>query len=138
VNRFKFSELKVGQSEGFSVTLSEAQLRQFVELSGDANPLHVSDEAARSRGFRQKVVHGLLSSSLYSRLVGMVLPGENCLLQGIEVTFSGPAYPGDELTVRGEVVFLNEAYRVAEIKAQITNAAGGKISRAKIKVGVHE
>lgn len=138
MNSFRFSDLKVGHTEAFTVEVDEKAMQAFLEISGDNNPLHVDTEVARARGFQNRVVYGMLSSSFYSCLVGVHLPGKNCLLQGIEITFLSPVYIGDRLTVQGEIVFLNEAYRFAEIKAVITNQSGQKVSRAKIKVGLHE
>jgi 3-hydroxybutyryl-CoA dehydratase len=65
----------------------------------------------------------MLTSSLYSRLVGVYLPGKYALLQGIDLDFSSPCHAGERLHVAGEVVFLNEAYQRFEIKATIRKDA---------------
>jgi len=70
--------------------------------------------------------------------VGVYLPGKCALLHGIDVEFKLPAYIGDRLTVSGEVVFLNDAYRRLELKARIRNQAGNVISKAAILAGVRE
>jgi acyl dehydratase len=87
-------------------------------------------------GYPGRVVYGLLTSSFYSTLVGVYLPGKYCLLQGLDIQFSKPVYIGEHLAISGKVTYINEAYRQIEIKANITNQNNVKISRAKIKVGV--
>lgn len=137
MNEYRWEDLKVGLAHDFSVVLTEDMLRAFASLSGDENPLHVDPEHAVKAGFRGPVAHGLLTSALYSRLVGMYLPGRHALLHGIDVDFVSPAYAGDKLHVSGEVTFLSEAYFRVEMRARIKNEAGKAISRAKIRVGLH-
>jgi len=122
----------------FEVPLTAEMMTAFAAISGDLNPLHRDEDYARQKGFPGRVAFGMLTSSLYSRLVGMYLPGKRALLQGIDLEFKGPAYIGDVLSVSGEVTYLNEAYRRVELKGQIVNQAGQLISTAKIRVGVHE
>ena len=100
------------------------------------NPLHTDSEYAKSKGFVDRVVYGMLTSSFYSTLVGVYLPGEYCILQGIEIQFSKPVYVDDTLKISGKVSYINEAYKQIEIKAVVTNQAGKKVSKATIKVGV--
>jgi 3-hydroxybutyryl-CoA dehydratase len=137
MNEYKWTDLGIGMTAGFEATITAQMLDTFRALSGDLNPLHGDEAFARARGFDGVVLHGMLVSALYSQLVGMHLPGRNCLLHEIKVTFGSPAYAGDALRVSGTVTHLNGAYRQAEIKARIVRASE-LISRATIRVGVHE
>ena len=83
-----------------------------------------------------RVVYGLLTSSFYSTLVGVHLPGKHCILQGIDIQFSKPVYIGDTLKISGKVSYINEAYKQIEIRAFITNQNNEKVSKATIKTGV--
>ena len=138
MKRYQLIDLRVGTQEVFEVEITLEMLDQFAELSGDVNPLHMDEVYAKKRGFKGRVAFGLLTSSLYSRLAGVYLPGENCLLQGIDVKFLKPVFAGDQLAVSGKVSYINEAYGQIEIKAQIVNQEGVKISTAKIKAGVYD
>ena len=110
-------------------------MKSFEIMTGDINPLHINQEYAKEKGMLDKVVYGMLTSSFYSTLVGVYLPGKRCLLQGIEISFKKPVYIGEEIEIYGEISYLNEAYKIAEIKAYIKNESK-KISTAKITVGV--
>jgi acyl dehydratase len=132
-----WDELEVGLRDGFVVRLSSDALDTFAILIGDGNPLHMSDQAAAAAGFRGRVMHGMLTSSLYSRLVGMHLPGEYSLLQAIEISFRNPAYADEDLSVSGEIVSRSEAARVVQIKATITRE-GLVLSNASIRVGIRK
>ena len=110
----------------------------FVELSGDRNTMHTDQSFAINYGFPDRLVHGMLTASFYSKLVGMYLPGAFALFQEVSISFTAPVYPGDTLTIKGEVVAIHEVYRQIEIKASITNQHGKKVSRAKIRTGINE
>jgi acyl dehydratase len=80
----------------------------------------------------------MLTAAFYSTLAGMHLPGKYALIHGVDVEFTAPVLVGDQLTVSGTIVQLVEAYRRMEIKARIRNGAGETVSRARLKVGLHE
>jgi len=109
---------------------------KFLDISNDINPLHVDSNYAKKKGFPGRVVYGLLTSSFYSTLVGVHLPGKHCILQGIDIQFSKPVYIGDTLKISGKVSYINEAYKQIEIRAFITNQNNEKVSKATIKTGV--
>lgn len=139
MNTFSCSELSIGFEQTFTETITGEMLDNFVKLSGDCNPLHTDSVYAQKKGFKENVVHGMLTSALYSRLVGVYLPGKHCLLHGIDISFKKPVYIGDTLTISGMVSYINEAYEQLEIKAKIINQKNEVISKAKIKTGfLHE
>lgn len=138
MNHYVWQDLELGLKHDFQTTITEEMMQHFLSDTGDLNPLHVDSAYAESQGFPNKVVYGLLTASFYSTLVGVHLPGQHCLLHGIDITFMKPVFVGDELTITGEVVYLNEAYRQAHISAQITSGQGLSVSKARIKVGVLE
>jgi len=133
-----WADLSIGLSSQFEATINQEHLDLYSEISGDFNPMHTDDIYAKSKGFNQKILHGMLTSSLYSTLIGMYLPGKYCLLHGINISFISPVYAGDTLTISGEISYLNEAYKQVEIKANIRNKNNKKISKAKIKLGIME
>ena len=138
MNDHKFEDLKVGMKASFERELKAADLDAFTALSGDHSPIHVDTAYAKAQGFQDRVAHGLLSSSFYSTLVGVYLPGKRALLRDIKIEFLAPVFAGDRLIIEGEVVEIHEEFRVIEIKASISNSKGVRISRAKIKVGLRE
>lgn len=136
MNEYEFSDIKIDLEESFSVAIDSSKLDKFLDISGDINPLHVNSEYAKEKGFNDKVVYGLLTSSFYSTLVGVYLPGKYCILQGLDIQFSKPVYIDDILTISGKVLYINEAYKQIEIKAIMKNQDNVKVSKATIKVGL--
>ena len=136
MNLYKFVDINVGLEESFSVRVNSEKLDEFLKISGDINPLHTDAEYSKSKGFSDRVVYGMLTSSFFSTLVGVYLPGKYCILQSVDIQFSKPVYIDDILTITGKVSYINEAYKQLEIKAVIINQDNKKVSKATIKVGV--
>ena len=136
MNSYKFVDINVGLEESISVRVNSEKLDKFLKISGDINPLHTDAEYSKSKGFSDRVVYGMLTSSFFSTLVGVYLPGKYCILQGVDIQFSQPVYIDDILTITGKVSYINEAYKQLEIKAVIINQDNKKVSKATIKVGV--
>ena len=137
MKEYRWSDIHVGLKEEFEAVFSAEDAAAFALLSGDANPLHVDGEYAMSVGFSGPVLFGMMTSSLYSRLVGVYLPGKFALLQGVKIDFNSPCQAGECLHLKGEVVYMNEAYRQFEIKAAIRKSDNKIVSKATIKVGFH-
>jgi 3-hydroxybutyryl-CoA dehydratase len=138
MKEYRWSDLSIGMSHAFEATFTDAMAQAFAVLSGDVNPLHVDRAYAASAGYPSPVLFGMLTSSLYSQLVGVYLPGKFALLQGIDLDFNAPCYAGERLTVKGEIVFLSDAFRRMEIKASIRKEDRKLVSKATIRVGMHD
>jgi 3-hydroxybutyryl-CoA dehydratase len=137
MNEYKWSDLYIGMKHDFEATFTAMDAATFATLSGDRNPLHTDAAYAEAAGFAGPVLFGMLTSSLYSQLIGVYLPGKFALLQGIDIHFNAPCFAGDRLTVSGEVVFMSEAYRRFEVKATIRRQDRKLVSKATIRVGFH-
>ena len=97
MNEYRFSNIEIALEESFEVKIDTSMMDKFLDISNDINPLHVNSNYAKEKGFPGRVVYGLLTSSFYSTLVGVHLPGKHCILQGIDIQFSKPVYIGDAL-----------------------------------------
>jgi 3-oxoacyl-[acyl-carrier protein] reductase len=116
-----FSDLRVGDSESIVKQVTEADVRRFVELTGDDNPLHVDRAYAERTSFKDIVVHGMIGASLVSTVIGTRLPGDGALWISQSFAFTLPVRLGDELTVSCTVLSKNEGERVLELEARAVN-----------------
>ena len=136
MNHYTLAEMTPGLTESFTVTVTEEMMQEFERLSGDCSPIHIDEDYARRRGYPGRVVYGMLGASFFSTLAGVYLPGEHCLLHGVECKFARPVFIGDTLTVTGTVLRVSEAVAEAEIKAVITNQEVKKVTRGIIRAGL--
>jgi 3-hydroxybutyryl-CoA dehydratase len=92
----------------FAKTITEADVLMFAAVSGDTNPLHLNAEFAEQTRFKQRIVHGMITTSLWSTLVGTKLPGPGCAYMGQELKFIKPVHIGDTVTAKMTVTDIIE------------------------------
>jgi 3-oxoacyl-[acyl-carrier protein] reductase len=119
-----FGDIAVGETFELTRAFSEQDVDAFAMLTGDFSPLHVDAAYARSTEFGERVVHGMLTASLFSNLVGMHIPGRGALYLGQELTFRRPAMIDEQLTARAKVTGKNEATATISLATEIRNIAG--------------
>ena len=143
MNHYTFEEIKTGMEEQFSVTITEQMMQQFREMTGDVNPLHCDETFAKEKGFDGKVAYGMLTASFLSTMAGVYLPGENSLIQSVEVKFVKPVFPGEEITFTGKVSEINDTFRflVLKVTGTVTGEKdneryGTKVLKAVMQIGV--
>ena len=108
--RYEITDMYVGQSAEFTKTLTESDVYLFAGITGAQNPLQVNDIYAQNTRYKKRIVHGMLSSSLISTVIGTQLPGNGTIYVEQTVEFKAPVYFGDTVTARVEVsdIFLEK------------------------------
>jgi 3-hydroxybutyryl-CoA dehydratase len=97
-DQHNLEELTVGMEISYSQTISDADVKAFAGISGDNNPIHMSDEYAENSRFGKRIAHGLLSASFFSALFGTKIPGPGCVYVAQSLQFKRPVYLGDTVT----------------------------------------
>ena len=117
-----FEELRPLDSATLDIVISENDLRLFVELTQDRNPLHCDYEFGRASSFNSTVVHGLLTASFSSTLVGMLLPGKNCLILSTQFDFLKPVFLNEALVMVGVIDQKNDSSKTLKIMLSVNSA----------------
>ena len=137
MNNYKYEDIKIGMIEQFNVNLTENMIDDFCKITGDINPLHSDLDYAKSKGFKEKVVYGMLTSSFLSTLAGVYLPGKYSLIHEVDILYKKPVFISDSpLTISGEVIEKNDLFKQFTIKFDILNKENKKVVRGTMKVGV--
>jgi 3-hydroxybutyryl-CoA dehydratase len=103
---YYLEEIKVGDSEVLTRTVTERDVQLFGEATGDMNPVHFDEEYARKTIFRGRVAHGALSIGFISGLLGMRLPGPGTIFVSASIIFKAPVRIGETVVVTATVVGL--------------------------------
>lgn len=102
-------------------TISEIDVARFIELTGDNNPVHTNDDAAKAQGFKAKISHGMLSSSFFSAILATKFPGPGAIYLSQTIKFHAPVYLNEELTYELEVIAQKESKPIFTISTLIKN-----------------
>ncbi len=74
------------------------QALRYAEASGDANPIHVDDAAAKAVGLPGVILHGMCTMALCGRdVVDELAGGDPTRLRRLAVRFYRPVFPGNDL-----------------------------------------
>jgi len=95
--------IRPGMTVSYSQTITDADIKAYAGLSGDHNPVHVSDEYANSSRFSKRIAHGLMSAGFFSALFGTRLPGPGCVYVSQSLQFKRPVYMGDTVVATVKV-----------------------------------
>jgi acyl dehydratase len=130
--------LKVGDRASLKKAFSEAEVCQFAEISTDKNPLHLDKEYGRASIFGRRVVHGMLVSSLFSGLIGTVLPGKGSIYLGQNLTFKAPVHIGQPVTASVEIINIRDDKPIVTMRTVCTDSEGKVVveGEAVVKVDV--
>ena len=101
-----FEDLSIGMRDAFEKTVMASDVVGFAEVSGDRNPIHLSEHFAAKTPFKTRIAHGLYTASLISALLGTRLPGPGAIYLSQSLHFRAPVKIGDTVTVSVEVVEL--------------------------------
>lgn len=117
-------ELEVGQEASFTKTVSEADVYNYIGVSGDFNPAHINEEYAKNTFFKTRIAHGMISAGFISAVLGTQLPGPGTIYLGQDLKFTKPVYFGDTITATCTVdEIVKEKNRVV-LKTVCTNQDG--------------
>jgi 3-hydroxybutyryl-CoA dehydratase len=99
-----FNELAVGDFDEYRKTVTETDVVLFAGLTGDNNPMHIDEEFASQTRFGGRIIHGMLTASFLSSVIGMKMPGPGCIYMGQNIKFLKPVHIGETVTARATVI----------------------------------
>src|SRR5258708_3429938 len=132
----RIDDFEVGQHVRFSNTFTEDDIQRFIAITGDVNPLHVDEEFARGTRFGRRVLHGMLTASIFSTMVGMLLPGTGAIYRSQTLTFLLPVYLDETVTAHFVVRSVDRAKHRLVIDSWIENEAGQHVIEGTCEAGL--
>ena len=94
-----FEDLSVGMTETLSKTVASSDVVGFAEVTGDRNPIHLSEHFAAKTPFGTRIAHGLYTASLISAVLSTRLPGPGAIYISQTLNFRAPVKIGDTVDV---------------------------------------
>jgi acyl dehydratase len=115
---------RIGQVGERSRAVTARDIELFTDISGDRNPIHYDEAAARKTRFGGIVVQGGVTSAILNAVVAEDLPGPGTVFLQVNWNFKAPVRPGDTITGRVEVASVRDDKPITELKTQVVLADG--------------
>lgn len=120
----RVGELKVGDSASIERVIGPEDVALFVQLTGDDNPVHLDDGYAADLNLGGRVVHGMLTASYVSTVIGTVLPGPGALWLSERFNFRSPVRVGDRVRVEVKVRQISPGTGTLVLDVNVRNQRG--------------
>ena len=119
-----FDDLALGMSETYSKEVKSSDVVGFAEISGDRNPIHLSEHFAAGTPFKGRIAHGLYTASLISAVIGTRLPGPGAIYVTQTLNFKRPVWIGDVIRTTVTVAEMFPQKRRVRFECTCRNAEG--------------
>jgi acyl dehydratase len=117
----------IGQVARRSRLVSARDIELFTEISGDRNPLHYDEAAARKTRFAGIVVQGGITSAILNAVVAEDLPGPGTVFLQVNWSFKAPVRPGDTITGEVKVSKVRQDKPITELETRVVLADGSVV-----------
>jgi acyl dehydratase len=114
----------VGQRASRSRRVNAEDIELFTRISGDRNPLHYDEEAAKRSRFGEIVVQGGITSAILNAVVAEDLPGPGTVFLNVSWDFKAPVRPGDTITGEVHVTSVREDKPITKLETRVVRDDG--------------
>ena len=120
-------KFELNQSYTYTFSFTQTDVIKYSEVTGDNNPIHLSKEFAAKTIFKKPILHGLLSSSVFSKVLGTLFPGEGTIYLKQSLVFLKPMFVDTtyEAVLKVKKLYI-EKHR-ADIETNIKEVASDNI-----------
>ena len=130
-----YDEVKVGDSFGSSLTVTETHIVLGSGMFGDFNPLHVDEEFSKKSLFGGRILHGPFTSALVSAPVGNFFAGTAIAYLEHSCRFKTPVRAGDTLaTLIGALEIAKRATPGLGVRLNV-HGASPELLELAVKLG---
>ena len=116
--------MQLGDKFSIDRLVTDELIRQFADLSGDYNPIHLDDEFAKGTRFGRRIAHGMLSGAFVSAVLGFKLSERKIVYLSQTLKFVSPVFIGDTVTTTATVTNIREDKPVVTMETVCTNQNG--------------
>ena len=128
--------LKIGDTFTISREVTDELIRQFADVSGDYNPIHLDEEFAAKTRFGKRIAHGMLGASFISAVLGYKLSENKIVYLSQSLKFTAPVFIGDTVTATATVKDVREDKPIVTVETVCENQAGETVITGEAKIMV--
>ena len=124
-------ELKIGDKFTTTKQITDEVVRNFAELSGDFNPIHLDEEFAKTTRFGKRIAHGMISGALISAVLGYQLREMSVVYLSQTMKFTAPVFIDDTVTATATILAIREDKPIVTVETICTNQNGETVVKGE-------
>ncbi|MDV6244897.1 MaoC family dehydratase [Rhodococcus opacus] len=114
----------VGDVAEGSMILTPEKTQAFADISGDHNPLHFDEAAAKRSIFGELIGHGAMMIGAINGVMVQKIPGPGAVMMHADWRFSNPVRVGEEITARVEVLEVRDTKPICRVRTSVIRSDG--------------
>lgn len=115
--------IDVGHTAVIEVKVTDKMVRQFAEMSGDHNPIHLDDAYAAKTRFGKRIAHGMIVGALISRSLVDGIGGGGIYL-GQTLKFVNPVFIDDTIVITIKVTGIRKEKGICTVETNVAKTNG--------------
>lgn len=123
----------VGFKASHTIQITDQMVRQFAEMSGDFNPIHLDDAYAATTRFKKRIAHGMILGALVSRVLNEKI-GSGGIYLAQTLKFTNPVFIDDVVTFELEVTKLHKTRGFGTIETIAKKANGDIVMKGEATI----
>ena len=117
-------DLNIGDTFSKSREVTDELIRQFAEVSGDYNPIHLDEEFAKTTRFGRRIAHGMLGGAFISAVLGYEFKVRKIIYLSQTLKFIAPVFIGDTVTAKATIKSIRPDKPIVTVETICENQAG--------------
>ncbi len=118
----------------FTKVFSSNDVIEFARISEDNNPIHIDDHYATESIFKKRVVHGVLLTSMFSKIFGTIYPGNGGIYLSQTSKFLKPAFIGELIKAKVTLISFDGEKKQGIFLTECFNDLGILILTGEAKI----
>ena len=119
--------IELGQTYTHDFKFSQDEVNRFAEVTGDKNPVHTNPDFAANTIFKKPIMHGMLGAALFSKVFGVLFPGEGTIYLKQSLNFLRPMYVDINYIAEFKVIEIIKDKNRAVVETLIKDKETGKV-----------
>ena len=121
---------EVGFKANVEVKVTDQMVRQFAEMSGDFNPIHLDDNYAKTTRFGRRIAHGMIVGALISRALNEKI-GQGGVYLGQNLKFVNPVFIDDVVNIELTITGLRKEKGIATVDTTAKKQTGETVVKGE-------
>ena len=123
----------VGFKASETIQVTDKMVRQFSEMSGDINPIHLDDTYAATTRFKKRIAHGMILGALISRLLNEKI-GSGGIYLAQTLKFTNPVYIDDRIIFELHITKLHKVRGLGTVETIAKKETGEVVCKGEATI----